>query len=117
MAILNVTHAQAGKRVDVLLAQAYPQYSRAYLQRWIRDGRVLLGPLPLRPSYRVTAGETIEVREVDPQTPPVVFTARASTIPILFEDGDLLVINKPAGLVTHPAPSHTGLTLVDWLRD
>src|SRR5437016_6161553 len=128
---LKITNESQGKRLDVVLARAYPQYSRAYLQKIVRAGAVTLkGQVP-QPNYLVTAGEEFLVRDfsspVLPSSP--AGTGRGSTsidsppktagndVTVLFEDDFLLAINKPAGWVVHPAPGHRSGTLLDWLKE
>ena len=138
MPTLKISSDQSGKRLDVILARAYPDYSRAFLQKWIREGRVTSAGHALIPNYRVSVGETIDVvgfssRRYRPRLPTrkthrgildcnlgeddIRCWLRRKDIVVLFEDASLLVLNKPAGLVVHPAPSHKGFTLVDWLLD
>ena len=127
---LKISSEQSGKRLDVVLARIYPDYSRAFLQKWIREGRVTSGGHGLIPNHRVQAGETIDVADfvaspsgLRPLPLPsgeggAKRRGEAQQLPaVLFEDASILVLNKPAGLVVHPAPSHKGFTLVDWLAD
>ena len=113
--VLNsqVTKEQAGKRLDQVLSQLFSEYSRSRLQRWIKDGRVLLDGEPCQPRDKVWGGEKIELR---PQLEEEV-DAKAEAIPldILFEDDELLVVNKPAGLVVHPAAGNPHGTLLNAL--
>ncbi len=127
MPTLKISSDQDGKRLDVILARMYPDHSRSFLQKWIRDGRVTRSGQELIPNYRVKVGEAIEVSDLKIASPD----ASARPLPsgegwgeaklvapsVIFEDASILVLNKPAGLVVHPAPSHKGLTLVDWLED
>jgi len=143
MPTLKISSDQNGKRLDVLLARAYPDYSRSFLQKWIKEGRVTRSGKELIANYRVRVGETIDVVDFSQTTSPLVGEVERSsgggTIvrrihppsqpsptrgegvlvspAVLYEDDSLLVLNKPAGLVVHPAPSHKGMTLVDWLED
>jgi 23S rRNA pseudouridine1911/1915/1917 synthase len=126
MPTLKISSDQNGKRLDVILARTYPDYSRAFLQKWIREGRVTSAGHELIPNHRVTFGETIDVADFAATTHSGVRTAghhvqlsgEGSPRPtVIFEDDSILVLNKPAGLVVHPAPSHKGFTLVDWLAD
>ncbi len=117
---LRITSDQAGQRLDVLLSRTYPDFSRAYLQKVIKKGGVTVNGKVQKTSYPVNAGEVIGVP--DAIVKPVAVTqgkgtSKRSDLPleILFEDEHLLVLNKPAGLVVHPAPGHPGDTLVDWL--
>src|ERR1035441_91817 len=90
--------------------ERFPQSSRARLQEWIRSGGVLVAGLPSRASHTVRAGETIEVEPADP--PPLRATPESIPLSILYEDDDLVAIDKPAGMVVHAgAGVHSG-TLV-----
>ena len=103
----------ATKRLDNLLRERFPQFSRARLQEWIRSGGVLVAGLPSRASHTVRAGEAIEVEPADP--PPLRATPENIPLSILYEDGDLVAIDKAAGMVVHAgAGVHTG-TLVNAL--
>ncbi len=103
----------ASKRLDQLLHERFPQFSRARLQEWIRSGGVLVSGLPSRASHTVRAGEAIEVEPAEP--PPLRATAETIPLSILYEDDDLVAIDKPAGMVVHAgAGVHTG-TLVNAL--
>lgn len=99
----------AGLRFDQALAEVFKGYSRSRLQAWIRSGAVRVDGAILPPKHRVFGGESVELRAV---LEPVV-TAAAEDIPlrIVHEDAALLVVDKPAGLVVHPAPGHPGGTL------
>jgi 23S rRNA pseudouridine1911/1915/1917 synthase len=109
--VLELPAAAAGQRLDQALATALPQYSRARIQGWIRAGRVQLTGAagPLRPSARVAGGERV--------TLAAEFVADASLEPeaipldIVYEDGALIVLNKPPGLVVHPGAGNRRHTL------
>ena len=107
-----VNEASEGSRVDAVLA-ALTGESRAQVQRWIDAGRVQVAGRPVRSSRVVHLGESIEARP----TEPVALEVSPERIPlhILYEDEDLIVVDKPAGLVVHPAPGHPGGTLVNAL--
>lgn len=99
-----------GYRLDHFLAVIYPELSRAFFQKLIRSGQVQLLGKNLKPSYLVKEGDLITVR-----IPPAVgIQIQAEDIPldILYEDEDLLIVNKPKGMVVHPAPGHDTGTLV-----
>ena len=81
------------------------------LQGWIKDGRIRIEGLAVRPNYRVRAGEWVVVPSPPPAEPSRL-TPEDIALDILYEDADLLVVNKPAGLVVHPAPGHRSGTLV-----
>jgi len=99
----------AGLRLDQALAELFSEFSRAKLQSWIKDGHVLLDGTAKTPKHKVLGGEQVELRaEIEAQT-----DCLPEDIPldILYEDEDLLVVNKPAGLVAHPAAGHRDGTL------
>ena len=105
---------QRRERVDKVIARLLPEVSRATVQRWIEEGRVQIDGKPCRARDSVTAGSAIQVEagprplsEADPD-PSVV-------LDVCYEDAHLLVVNKPAGLVVHPARGHRTGTLVNGL--
>ena len=108
----TVDEASVGARVDALLAEL-SGVSRAQVKRWIDAGRVTVGDEVVRPSRKVALGDSIEARPLE----PVEMTLAPEAIPleVLFEDEHLIVVDKPAGLVVHPAPGHPGGTLVNAL--
>src|SRR5438309_1359195 len=108
-----VSENDAKLRLDHFLAKRLPQYSRSRLQQLIRSGFVRLDGASTRPRQIVRAGDKIDIRE-----PPVEqIETRPQRIPldILFEDDDLIVINKPAGLTVHPGAGQREHTLVNAL--
>src|SRR2546423_6583795 len=110
---LEVQRTQAGDRLDRFLAQALPAFSRARLQTLIRDEFVTVNGKPARPRDAVRSGDVIELRE--PELAKIEAEPEAISLDILFEDDDLLVANKPAGLVVHPGAGHQQHTLVNAL--
>ncbi len=104
---------QAGERIDRWLSAKLPDASRSQVQRWLKDGLVTVNGRLVRPSYRVAAGDRLQV--IVPQ--PEVSELLPENIPleILYQDSALLVVNKPAGMVVHPAPGHPNGTLVNAL--
>lgn len=106
---LYVEHG--GVRVDKYVAEAVPELSRAAVQRLIGEGRIRVNGAVVKPSYRLEPGDSIAV-EVPP---PVEVSIAPEPIPldVVYEDADILVVNKPAGMVVHPAFGHTGGTLVN----
>lgn len=109
----RVASEDAGARLDAYLAARVEGWSRARLQRLIEDGDVLVGHLTAKSSYKLRAGDEIEVE----LTPPLSseFTPENIPVEILYEDDDLVVVNKPAGLVVHPAPGLPSGTLANAL--
>jgi 23S rRNA pseudouridine1911/1915/1917 synthase len=100
-------------RLDVFLAGALSSYSRSRLQQLIRDGSVLLNAKPARPRDLVRANDIVDLTEPPPEK--IDNLPEAIPLEILFEDVDLVVINKPAGLVVHPGAGHREHTLVNAL--
>ncbi len=108
-----VPQSLTGKRLDQALSQLFDQYSRARLKQWIQAGRVSVEQQQRKPKDKVYAGENIIVKveaEVE-----VVWQAENIPLNIIFEDDEIIVINKPAGMVVHPAPGHSGGTLCNAL--
>jgi 23S rRNA pseudouridine1911/1915/1917 synthase len=108
----TVTLHAAGERLDRALAEALPEWSRAQWQRLIKEEQVVIGGRPItRGSYRTAEGEVVRVT-----LPAVVETelvAEAIPLDVRYEDENLLVLNKPAGMVVHPAAGHERGTLVN----
>jgi 23S rRNA pseudouridine1911/1915/1917 synthase len=113
MPTLKIEAKSSGVRVDVLLADSLENLSRSGAQRLIELGHVTLGGIPVRKNHKVTAGEAFEVTLPE----PVQTETAAQDIPldIVYEDGDVIVVNKPKGMVVHPAPGHPDGTLVNAL--
>lgn len=108
-----VSSENAGQRLDQFLRRQLPGHSRAFLQKLIENGDVRVKGRAAKASYKVRAGDevTLEI------PPPRSLETRAEDIPldVLFEDDDLIVVNKPAGLVVHPAAGNYEHTLVNAL--
>jgi 23S rRNA pseudouridine1911/1915/1917 synthase len=100
-----------GERLDRALASAVPGLSRAQIQRLIREGQVLIGGRPVKASLRLT-GEVV-VAVTLPEAAETALRPEKIPLDIRYEDENLLVINKPAGLVVHPAGGHRQGTLVN----
>ena len=104
-----VPPALAGVRVDLALAKLLPQYSRNRLQVWLKSGHVLVDGMHAAGSEKVIGGESIKLRP-PPAADVASPRAQRMKLAIVFEDDDLIVINKPVGLVVHPGagkPDHT----------
>jgi 23S rRNA pseudouridine1911/1915/1917 synthase len=103
----------SGKRLDQLLHERLPQYSRSRLQEWIRAGRVQVDGASRRPSYLLRASQTVDVAPAG--LTPLHATPEEIPLTVLYEDDDLVAIDKPAGMVVHSgAGVHSG-TLVNAL--
>jgi 23S rRNA pseudouridine1911/1915/1917 synthase len=103
----------AGQRLDQFLTAQESVLSRSRLQALIRDGHATLNGHPAKPNARVRAGD--EVTLVIPEAVPTETQAEEIALSILYEDDDLLVVNKPAGMVVHPAAGNWSGTLVNAL--
>ena len=104
---------ESGDRVDALLARHIEELSRSAAQRLLEEGRVLLRGAPVKKNYKCAAGDAFFV-----QLPPaeeVALVAQDIPLDVVYEDGDVIVVNKPRGLVVHPAPGHPDGTLVNAL--
>jgi len=98
------------RRLDTYLAGRFPQRSRTYWQHLIRDGYALVNGRPVKPSYAVQRGDHITLF-VEPE-PEEALQPEPLPLDIIYEDPYLIVLNKPAGVVVHPAPGHLGGTLI-----
>lgn len=103
----------AGIRIDRYLAEQLPEMSRSYLQKIIRDGGVMLAGKPVKANYKVSKGDIIEL-ELPPATEPEALPENLE-LDILYEDEDVIFVNKPKGMVVHPSAGHTSGTLVNGL--
>lgn len=110
--LFTVPPTSAGQRIDRWLAETLPDRSRSEIQRWIKNGDLLVDGVSAKASHRLEADQTVELRLPPPAETPTV-QPQNLTLPILFEDDDLLIIDKPAGMVVHPAPGHDDGTLVN----
>lgn len=103
----------SGKRIDKFLSDALPDLSRSYIQKLIKDGQIMINQKIVKANYKLNAGDVVSMEEPELQEPDI----EAENIPldILYEDLDLLIINKPKGMVVHPAAGHYSGTLVNAL--
>ena len=111
--IIRLSVLQNDQRVDRYIAQEAPELSRAFVQKLLADGRVTVNGQVLKASYKVQAGDEIIVHVPPPEPTEVV--AEAIPLTIVYEDANLLVVDKPAGMVVHPAYGHHSGTLVNAL--
>ncbi|MDW7652273.1 MAG: RluA family pseudouridine synthase [Bacillota bacterium] len=110
---IMVEGALAGERLDVAVTQAHVGLTRARVQKLIDEGCILVDGSTKKANYRLRTGEKIEVAV--PETKPSPLAPEPIKLEILYEDSDVLVLNKPKGLVVHPAAGHAGGTLVNAL--
>ncbi|MBR1455523.1 MAG: RluA family pseudouridine synthase [Oscillospiraceae bacterium] len=111
--ILLLTAEESGERIDALLARTMEGLSRSQAQRLLEAGAVLLNGMPAKKNTLSRAGDLLEVRM--PAAEDVPLLAQDIPLDVVYEDGDVIVVNKPRGLVVHPAPGHPDGTLVNAL--
>ena len=105
------TADRLGVRLDKFIAGKYPGLSRAYTKKLIADGYITLNDQVTKASLKLSIGDRVNI--IIPPTTPSLLSPQAIPLDIIYEDADLLVIDKPAGLITHSAPGHPGHTLVN----
>ena len=108
-----ITAAESGERIDALLARAVEGLSRSAAQHLIADGLVLRCGEPVRKNYKCAAGDCFEV--VLPRPADVPLVPQDIPLDVVYEDADVIVVNKARGMVVHPAPGHPDGTLVNAL--
>ncbi len=112
---IAVGAAQHGQRLDRMLADAVAEFSRSYLQQLIEQGAVSLHGKPvLKAAHKVKVGDLLRL-EMRPTLESQAFRPESMALQVVYEDEHLLVIDKPAGLVVHPAPGNWGGTLLNGL--
>ena len=111
--ILLIQAEESGERIDALLAHTVEGLSRSAAQRLLEEGYVLLHGQPVRKNYKCISGDCFEVCLPPPEE--VELVPQDIPLAVAYEDGDLIVVNKPRGLVVHPAPGHPDGTLVNAL--
>ncbi len=109
----EITDENCGFRVDKLLAVSCEGMSRSYIQKLIKDGKVLLNGQVCKASTVTSEGDRVSLYAPEPVTPDIL--AQDIPLDILYEDEDVIVVNKPKGMVVHPAPGHYSDTLVNAL--
>ena len=109
----TIEEYQSDVRIDKFLSEMLPDMSRSYIQKLIKDGRVQVNHKTVKSNYKVTCDDYVMLDEPELKEPDIM----AENIPldILYEDADLLVVNKPKGMVVHPSAGHYSGTLVNAL--
>lgn len=102
-----------GARIDRFLSEEMPDMSRSRIQKLIKDEDILVNDKPVKANYRLSFDDRIEVTIPELKEPEIV--AEDIPLDILYEDEDILIVNKPKGMVVHPAPGHYSGTLVNAL--
>ena len=113
MTRLTLRADRPGERADALVCRLVPDLTRSGAQRLLERGAVTLDGRPVRKNDRPAPGQVLEVLLLDPQ--PIAVLPQNIPLDVIYEDGDVIVVNKPVGLVVHPAPGHPDGTLVNAL--
>jgi len=109
--VYNFVADKPGARVDKYVGEKCAELSRTYAQRLIADGYIMVNDRVAKPSLKLSIGDRLRV--VIPPTAPSLLSPEAIPLDIIYEDDDLLAVDKPAGLTVHPAPGHPSHTLVN----
>lgn len=111
--LFEAAEADKGERLDVFLARQAPELSRSRVQRLIADGRVAVQGRPAKANHKVQPGEAVSLSVPPPE--PVAVEAEAIPLDVVYEDAEVVVVNKPRGMVVHPAAGNWRGTLVNAL--
>jgi len=109
----EITDGEAGIRIDKYLSEQVPELSRSYLQKIIKDGQVLAGTKAVKANYKTVCKDVIEITLPDAVEPEI--EPEDLPLSILYEDADVILVNKPKGMVVHPSAGHYSGTLVNAL--
>jgi 23S rRNA pseudouridine1911/1915/1917 synthase len=109
----TILEDQKGDRIDKVISSLDKEWSRTQVQQWIKDGNVLVNGQKIKTNYKGSTNDQIEIIIPDPEELDVM--PEELDLQIYFEDKDVLVVNKPRGMVVHPAPGHLTGTLVNGL--
>ncbi|MGY3765087.1 RluA family pseudouridine synthase [Vagococcus vulneris] len=109
----NLKISDESGRIDKVLTSAFSQYSRSQIQSWLKDGLVDINKTPVKANHKVKNGEIITITIPEPEE----LTLKPQDIPIdiVYEDEDVIIVNKPQGMVVHPSAGHPDGTLVNAL--
>ena len=110
---ITVTAQESGERIDALLSRVLDGVTRSAAQRLLEAGAVTRGGLPVKKNDRTVSGDTFTVVLPEPEAPLPL--PQEIPLDVVYEDDDLIVVNKPRGMVVHPAPGHPDGTLVNAL--
>lgn len=109
----TILEQEKGDRIDKVISTLDEEWSRTQVQQWIKDGNVLVNGQKIKTNYKCSINDEIEISIPDPELLDVI--PEEMDLDIYFEDKDVLVVNKPSGMVVHPAPGHLTGTLVNGL--
>ena len=110
---IDVLESQAGIRIDKFLSVEFPELSRSYIQKLIKEEQITVNGKVIKANYKVAEEDLVVMNEPELKEPDIL----AENIPldILYEDSDILIVNKPKGMVVHPSAGHYTGTLVNAL--
>ena len=109
----TILEEQKGDRIDKVISNLDPEWSRTQVQQWIKEGNILVNGQQIKTNYKCSLNDQIEITIPDPESLDVI--PENLNLEIYYEDSDVLVVNKPRGMVVHPAPGHLSGTLVNGL--
>lgn len=109
----TIEEQQQGERIDKAVSSIQNEWSRTQISNWITEGIVKVNGAAVKAKYKVKAGDVVEI--IVPEAEPLDVIAENLDLEIVYEDADVLVVNKPKGMVVHPAPGHMNGTLVNGL--
>ncbi|MDR4886568.1 RluA family pseudouridine synthase [Fredinandcohnia sp. QZ13] len=110
---LTIEEHQQNDRIDKIVSAFNSEWSRTLVQTWIKDGNITVNENKTKPNYKANLGDKIQIVIPDPE--PLDVVPEEMNLDIYYEDADVLVVNKPKGMVVHPAPGHVSGTLVNGL--
>ncbi len=110
---LTIEEQHDGERIDKVIAELNEQWSRSQVQQWLKEGHVLVNGKAVKPNYKCHVDDDVVISIPDPE--PLDVKPEPIPLDIYYEDADVLVVNKPRGMVVHPAPGHMHGTLVNAL--
>ena len=110
---IDVLESQAGIRIDKFIADELPELSRSYIQKLIKEDQITVNGKTIKANYKLSPGDLVVVVQPELKEPDIV--AEDIPLDILYEDSDLLIVNKPKGMVVHPSAGHYTGTLVNAL--
>ncbi len=111
--IKNIEPEYNGQRIDKFLSETLPEYSRSFIQKVVKDGGVLVDEKCVKSNYKLSTGQILKLNVPELVEPDIV--PEDIPLDILYEDDDIIVVNKPKGMVVHPAAGHYTGTLVNAL--
>lgn len=111
--IHTIKDDQVGERLDKVLSTLNNEWSRSQVQQWMQDEAVVVNGHKVKSSYKCSSGDVVEINIPEPEELDVI--PEEMDLDIFYEDSDCLVVNKPKGMVVHPAPGHSTGTLVNGL--